>query len=70
MKKTREVVQELGTSYWSLVSALRGGKIDPLPAKDASGDLTWSAEDVARARAALSIDRRLKKSVSVPTMAT
>jgi len=64
MRKTMDVVTELadeGCTYWRLVSAMRGGKITPLPARDCSGDFIWSDEDLERARAALQTDLRRKK---------
>jgi hypothetical protein len=60
--KTREVLAVLGgVSYYRLVSALRGGKISPPPAKDASGDYVWTEEDVDRARQALARDGRKER---------
>ena len=58
--KSREVVALLGTTFHRLCAALRSGKVDPLPAKDASGDFRWLPPDVERARAALAVDRRFK----------
>ncbi len=56
-RKSRQVTELLGISYWKLVSMLRSGKL-PQPQKDASGDLILSSRDVANARKALGIDRR------------
>lgn len=51
-RKTRAVARELNVGYWTLYDLLRGDRI-PAPEKDESGDLQWTDEDVANARAAL-----------------
>jgi len=66
-RKTLDVVAELaadGCTYWKLVSALRSGKIVPLPARDCSGDFIWSDEDIERVRVALRTDLRRKAKVA------
>jgi len=69
-KKTMEVVAELaseGCTYWRLISALRGGKIVPLPGRDSSGDMIWSPESIASLGVALKTDLRRKR--NKPTVA-
>jgi hypothetical protein len=57
--KSKEAAEQLGISYWRLQSMLRSKKFPP-PDKDASGDYVWTAHDLGRARAALSVDYRRK----------
>ena len=52
MLKTIEVVRKLEVPYWRIIELIRNLKLPP-PTKDVSGEYLWSAEDVARARAAL-----------------
>ena len=55
--KTMEVARELGMGYHQVFARfIRTGLIRP--AKDASGDLWWSVEDVRRAREILEAKRR------------
>jgi hypothetical protein len=54
--KTPEVAKLIGRNYWSLINAIRSGRI-PLPQKDSSGHYVWQTEDVERARNALSKPR-------------
>jgi hypothetical protein len=60
--KTPIAAQTLAVSYGRLMALLRSGKLAP-PAKDTSGDFVWTADDLARARAALGIDLRRVRSL-------
>jgi hypothetical protein len=60
--KTPVAARLVGATYWRLVTAMRGGKITPLPAKDSSGDFIWTEADLERARQALAIDLRRTRS--------
>jgi hypothetical protein len=55
--KTVGVARLLGVNYQRLWNLIRSGRLDP-PRKDESGDYVWDNDDIDRARAALSIDRR------------
>lgn len=55
--KTRSAVKVLGTTYYKLIEAIRGGRLQA-PVKDESGDYWWTDEDLERARQALATDRR------------
>ena len=57
-RKSRDVADHLGISYYALFELLRGRHLTP-PEKDSSGDYVWTEEDVERARQAL-VSRRHK----------
>jgi hypothetical protein len=61
--KTPVAVRELATSYHRLIGLIRFAKIDP-PPRDSSGDYLWYPADLARARAALTTDRRRRQEVT------
>jgi hypothetical protein len=56
-RKSRDVADHLGISYYALFEMLRGQHLKP-PEKDSSGDYVWTDADVERARQALVIRRR------------
>jgi hypothetical protein len=65
---TREAAQIVGkdsighVSYRRLWEQIRAGKMPP-PAKNASGDYTWTETDLENARKAIVSDRRRRKAV-------
>ena len=63
--KTQAVVRQLGVAYHRLLSAMRNGKINPLPSKDISGHYAWTPDDVERARQALARDGRCERKAVV-----
>lgn len=60
MLKTLQAAKLLGVPYYRLRYLISIGKI-PSPAKDWSGDLVWSDDDVARAREAIASPRKNSK---------
>jgi hypothetical protein len=62
-RKTPVAARELGTTYHRLIGLIRFNKIDPIPARDTSGDFIWGDEDMDRARQALAAARRGKEIV-------
>ncbi|MHB1426944.1 MAG: hypothetical protein ACYC3I_27635 [Gemmataceae bacterium] len=56
-RKSRDVADCLGISYYALFELLRGQHLIP-PEKDSSGDYVWTAEDIERAQKALAHRRR------------
>jgi hypothetical protein len=58
--KTGAAARQIGINALLLQSLIRANRI-PRPAKDTSGQYIWTPEDIARAKAALRVDRRLKK---------
>jgi hypothetical protein len=62
--KSSEVTRQLGCNYEKLNYLIRQQKI-ARPAKDASGDLLWSAKDVEAARQAIAaLAPRTRRGVS------
>jgi hypothetical protein len=59
--KTSVAVIELETTYHKLIGLIRFRKIDPLPARDSSGDYLWTDADLDRARAALTAMRQRRE---------
>jgi hypothetical protein len=59
LRKTPIAAEELGISYYHLISLLRSKKL-PAPQKDSSGDYIWTDADLDAAREALRIDHRRK----------
>ena len=62
--KTPAVARLLGISYHVLRGLIRFDKLDPLPARDSTGDYLWYPEDIDRVRAALASRRQQKQLVS------
>jgi hypothetical protein len=60
VKKTRQVYEQLQSSYSRLWAAMRDGQVRTPAVRDCSGDFLWSDEEVEAARQALSVDRRRK----------
>jgi predicted site-specific integrase-resolvase len=58
--KTKQVCEMLGVNDHTLYNRLRSGILQQ-PERDCSGDLWWTAEDVERARAVLTADRRRRE---------
>jgi hypothetical protein len=56
VKKSAQVLLEVQVPYHRIAGVIRDGLIPP-PAKDASGDFTWSAGDIAALRVALASRR-------------
>ena len=63
-RKTPVAARELGITYHRLIGLIRFGKLDPVPARDSSGDYIWSDTDLERARRALAVDLRRKAVVA------
>lgn len=59
LRKSPIAAEELGISYYQLISLLRSKKLPP-PQKDSSGDYIWADADIDAAREALRIDYRRK----------
>lgn len=57
-RTTREAAALVPCTLHQLAGAIRNGKLSPAPPKTASGDYIWTDSDIARARAALAVDRR------------
>jgi hypothetical protein len=51
--KTPAAARHLGVTYHRLIGLIRFDRISPIPQRDSSGDYVWTADDLARAREAL-----------------
>lgn len=58
--KAPVAAQQIGISYFLLMSFIRSGRM-PSPERDTSGHYWFSREDIERARAAMGVDRRRKE---------
>jgi hypothetical protein len=62
--KTPQAAKQLpNCTYHNLIDMIRGGLIDPPPAKDSSGHFIWTPKDIERARAARLRQRSKKVAV-------